>query len=248
MFSYADYREIVRLIQASGKQADFHQVKQEPHRPFVLMRHDVEFSVERALRMAVLEAEENFFSAYFFQLTNNAYNLLSQQNRTMVREIYAMGHTVGLHFRLNGTRDLNRIASRIQLEIDIMEESLEFDVTSFSFHRPTAEVLRANIQLYGMINTYEDCFFSFTEDMESAPPAIKYLSDARHQWNYGLQPDDKTIMGNERIQILTHPYSWTAQGYDNRDNLRTLLEEKNRELAATIDSECKHFAEARHVL
>ena len=34
----------------------------------------------------------------------------------------------------------------------------------------------------------------------------------------------------DRVQILTHPYSWTKKGHDNLENFRTLLQERNAEL------------------
>lgn len=43
------------------------------------MRHNVEFSMERAYKLALLENENNLVSTYFFQLTNNSYNVLVQK-------------------------------------------------------------------------------------------------------------------------------------------------------------------------
>ena len=42
MFSYDDYREIIRIIKAAGLQADYGSAL---HRDkFIIMRHDVEYS------------------------------------------------------------------------------------------------------------------------------------------------------------------------------------------------------------
>ena len=57
-----------------------------------------------------------------------------------------------------------------------------------------------------------------------------------------------TLLENDRVQILTHPYSWTKKGYDNLENFRTLIQERNEELMDTIDNECKHFASVRDLL
>jgi hypothetical protein len=212
------------------------------------MRHDVEFSVERAYNLAVFENKKNFYSTYFFQLTNNAYNILSQKNRDLILEIINMGHSVGLHFHLNGITDINKIKSQIKKEIKIMEMMLGEKIDVFSIHRPTADVLRNTIKLEGIINAYDDLFFNFTEDVIADPPKIKYLSDARHRWNYGLEPNETTMKKHDKIQILVHPYSWTKKGYGNAGNFKTLIAEKNHELISTIDKECKHFAEVRDAL
>ena len=212
------------------------------------MRHDVEFSVERAYKLAVFENSKYFHSIYFFQLTNNAYNILSRKNRDLVLEIINMGHRVGLHFHLNGQTVINKIKKQIKKEVEILGSMLEYKVDSFSIHRPTTDVLRNPIKIEGIINAYDDLFFSFTEDTAVNPPEIKYLSDARHRWNYGLEPNEEVISKFDRIQILVHPYSWTKDGYDNANNFRTLIHEKNQELITTINDECKHFAEVRDAL
>jgi hypothetical protein len=224
-----------------------HQIDEKINK-FVIMRHDVEFSVERAYNLAVFEYKKCFNSTYFFQLTNNSYNILSKKNKELILEIISMGHKVGLHFHLNGMTDINQIKFQIKKEIEVMGSMLEVEIDCFSIHRPTSDVLRNIIKLDGIINAYDDLFFSFTEDVVANPPKIKYFSDARHCWNYGLEPNEETITKYDKIQILVHPYSWTPQGYNNFDNFKTLVSEKNQELISTIDGECKHFAEARDAL
>lgn len=48
---------------------------------FTLIRHDVEFSVVRAYKMALVEANLNISSTYFFQAISNAYNITSQKKK-----------------------------------------------------------------------------------------------------------------------------------------------------------------------
>jgi hypothetical protein len=248
LFSYDYYGEIIDVLKRSGKLFSFHQLAKDYRQKFVIMRHDVEFSVDRAYHLAVFEHKRDFSSTYFFQMTNNAYNVLSKRNKDLIMKIADMGHTVGLHFHLNGMTELNDIKGQIRKEIDVMSSMLETEIDSFSIHRPTAAVLKNTIKLPGVINAYDGAFFGFTEDMANNPPTIKYLSDARHYWNYGLEPDEKTINGHDKVQILIHPYSWTEKGYSNADNFKALLGEKHEEMVETIDSECKHFAEVRNAL
>ncbi len=243
MFSYKQYQKIINLIKESGKQATFHEALKLDN--YIIMRHDVEFSVERAYKLACFEAENNFYSIYFFQVSNNSYNLLSKKNLETIEKIKKMGHEVGLHFHLNGLEQVDEIKRAIEKEIEIMNCKLSFCVDTFSIHRPTANVLSKNIKIPGLLNAYQNEFFSYVDDIETQVPEVKYLSDARHQWNYGLFPDKDTLFKNKKIQILTHPYSWTETGYDNLNNFRTLYHEKCQELLETFDSECKHFKEIK---
>lgn len=245
-FSYDEYASIIQAVQRSGKQTTFEEALYR--RSFVIMRHDVEFSVKRAYDMAKFEQAYDFYSIYFFQISNNTYNLFSGRNLTYVNEILRMGHQVGLHFHLRGGEDLETVKRQICMDVEILQKEIPKASSIFSFHRPTNEVLRADIKLDGILNAYQDEFFSYTENMEKQPPEIKYISDARHRFNYGLYPDAETINGNDKVHILLHPYSWTPEGYDNLGNFRSLIEEKRQELIEDFDSECKHFAEVKDAL
>lgn len=246
MFSYAEYEKIIVLIKESGKQATFRDALTMDN--YIIMRHDVEFSVERAYNLACFESENNFKSIYFFQVSNNAYNLLSKKNIDALEKIKHMGHEVGLHFHLNGLEQIDEIKRAIQTEVEIMNHKLSFSVDSFSIHRPTASVLSSYIKIPGLLNAYQKEFFSYVADMTKEKPEVKYLSDARHRWNYGLVPDKETLFQNNKIQILTHPYTWTQTGYNNADNFKTLYAEKCQVLLETFDSECKHFGEIKNEL
>ncbi|MEG1848909.1 MAG: hypothetical protein RRX92_04270 [Lachnospiraceae bacterium] len=240
MFSYEEYKKIISIIQESGRGATFHEAGTRDD--YIIMRHDVEFSVDRAYQLSQLEKSMDFTSTYFFQWTNNSYNILSKKNTDMIHRMHAQGHTIGLHFALNGLIDIEEIKQKIQLEIRVLNSMLDFDIDTFSIHRPTNEILQANIQIEGLINAYEDRFFTYAEAVTpQSELAVKYLSDAQHRWNYGI-PDEDTLLHHRKVQILTHPYSWTQEGYDNLHNFRTLVAERNLELLTTIDSECKHFA------
>ena len=102
-----------------------------------------------------------------------------------------------------------------------------------------------NIKLPGIINAYQDEFFTFAENVtENSQLGVKYMSDANHIWRYGY-PNEKNILGHDKIQILVHPFAWTKEGYDNYGNYQTLVREKYIELIDSIDKECKDFAEYR---
>lgn len=50
MFSYGDYKEILRIIKSTGRQANYGDALHRDQ--FIIMRHDVEYSVERAYALA----------------------------------------------------------------------------------------------------------------------------------------------------------------------------------------------------
>ncbi len=241
MFSYEDYKAIIRIIKTTGLQTDYKHALTRDR--FIIMRHDVEYSVERAYELAKVEESMDFTSNYFFQWTNNSYNILSRKNMDRIKDMHERGHNIGLHFALNGLTDMEQVKKRIVQEVNILSEMFGFPITQFSVHRPSKDVLRENIKLPGIINAYQDEFFTFGENVtEDTPVAVKYLSDANHIWRYGY-PDEKNILGHDKVQILTHPFAWTRHGYDNFENYKTLIAEKYVELVESVDAECKDFCE-----
>lgn len=241
MFSYEDYKEIIRIIKSTGRYTDYkHAIERDK---FVLMRHDVEYSVERAYDLAKVEESMDFTSTFFFQWTNNSYNLLSRRNLDMIRDMHERGQTIGLHYALNGLTDMEQAKVQIKKEIDMLSEMCGFQIDTFSVHRPSKDILRANIKLPGILNAYQDEFFTFAEEVdENTPVAVKYLSDANHIWRYGY-PDEANICGNDKVQILVHPFAWHKNGYDNFNNYIALVEEKYAQMIESIDAECKDFGE-----
>ncbi len=241
MFSFEDYKNIIRIIKSTDRYMDYHKALTSDK--FILMRHDVEYSVERAYELAKVESSMDFTSTFFFQWTNNSYNILSRKNKDLIKDMHERGHTIGLHFALNGMTDMEQIRKQIVKEIDILNSMFEFKIDTFSVHRPSKDVLRENIKLPGIINAYQDEFFTFAENVtENTPVSVKYLSDANHIWRYGY-PDEKNILENDKVQILTHPFAWCKQGYDNFDNYKSLIKEKYIELVNSVDNECKDFGE-----
>lgn len=243
MFSYEDYRQIIRLIKETGLVTTYEEAL--TREMFILMRHDVEYSVERAHALSRVEESMDFRGNYFFQWTNNSYNILSRKNRDILTDMHERGHHIGLHFALNGMTDMRLVRERIKKEAEMLSDMLGFAITTFSIHRPSPDVLRENIKIDGLLNAYQDEFFSF--DPKASPESelrVKYLSDANHIWRYGY-PDEETIKAHDRIQILVHPFGWTREGYDNLENYKTLVREKYVELIDSIDNECKDFSPLR---
>ena len=243
MFSFNDYRKIIQIIKDTGRVTDYKSALHADK--FAIMRHDVEYSVERAYELARVESSMDFTSTYFFQWTNNSYNILSRKNKDLIKDIHERGHNIGLHFALNGMTDMEQIRAQILKEIRILNELFGFTIDTFSIHRPSKDVLRENIKLPGIINAYQDDFFTFGENVtESSEVDVKYLSDANHIWRYGY-PDEKNILTYDKVQILTHPFAWCKEGYDNFENYKSLVNEKYVELIDSIDRECKDFGEYR---
>lgn len=241
--SYDEYRKIIGVVKQSGKLKDYTEAKDAEE--FIVLRHDVEFSLERAYKMAQIEQSGGVSASYFVQITNNAYNALSMQNRKLIREINEMGHKIGLHYHLNGITDPLKTRDGIRDQIRIMSEMCGIPVERFSIHRPVREVYYNSIPIDGIINAYSPEFFTLLDEdksIEEKDLEVKYIADSRHRWNYGY-PDEDTIRRNKKIQLLIHPDFWSEDGCDAKGNFELLLKESIRAFIETLDGECRHFSQ-----
>jgi hypothetical protein len=96
-FTYDSYTELIGLISRNGYTfADYHNW-QKYDKPCIL-RHDIDFDVEKAIYLANLEAMEQIQSTYFVLLNTDFYNIFSKKNNGLIKGIKKMGHKIGLHF------------------------------------------------------------------------------------------------------------------------------------------------------
>jgi hypothetical protein len=249
-FSFEEYEQIIKNIGSYLK--TFKEIDGEPDKShkWVVIRHDVEFSIDRAYDLAIFEKQLGIRTIYLFQINSNCYNSYSEKNIGIIRNMFDMGHDIGLHVYLpNVLKNDLPIDSVIESQIALAEEIIGIPFVAFSYHRPPKNLLSSNIIVNGKINCYAPEFFTFL-DRDSKKihqnNDILYLSDSRHQWNYGY-PDPETIKKYERIQILMHPYSWTRNGGNAVETFSSLIEEKHKELITSIDQECKHFSSVKHI-
>lgn len=236
---YDVYRQILRDLAASGKLCGFHDAVSRNE--FVILRHDIEFSVEHALTMSQIESELNVNATYFVQITNNAYNAFSAQNTEMLQDMHQRGHEIGLHYHIGKSKDPSFVREEIKKQCMLLEKMTEIPIRSYSMHRPVVETRYYDTSIPGLLNAYSSSFFSFHETVkEDTKLDVKYIADSQHRWNYGY-PDQKTLRRYAKIQLLIHPDFWSDKGLDKKENFRSLIREHAKTFSATIDSECKHY-------
>jgi peptidoglycan/xylan/chitin deacetylase (PgdA/CDA1 family) len=163
----------------------------------VLLRHDVDLSVERAVRMAEIEASANVDSTYYFLLTSRLYNIFNDQTRNRIDRIQSLGHDIGLHFSThqyyNDAPGDEQLIEDVNTEREMLESVTGVSVDTVSFHVPPEWVLRRSFD--GFVSTYEERFFG----------EIAYRGDSNQRWRTD-PPFDAGFP--EKVQILVHPGLW----------------------------------------
>lgn len=239
-FSYQFYINLIKVLKKLLPLLDFSEVTKDSER-FFLLRHDVEFSIEKAYEMALLEHEIlGIHSSYFFQVRNYSYNPFSFKNMSLIKHIYEMGHKVGLHVNTSGHSKSDDFSTFIKNDTGLLQQGTGVPVDRYSFHRPSVSLLKAGIRIEGFINTYDPLFFEFYEDRPPQKLSIHYFSDSEHRWKYG-NPLEPLKPNRNKIQLLIHPYSWSKKGLNNEDNFKELIRLKYDWMIQSMNGECHHF-------
>ncbi len=212
-FTYGAYEKMLSLLKENCYEVCSYETYQRSSR-FVILRHDVDFSLEAALRFAELESKNGVQATYFLLLSTSFYNLFDRKANDIIKEIKGMGHDIGLHFDEARYPILNeqQLIKCVKKEISIMSQGLDMKINAVSMHRPSKWVLEADVQFDTLINSYGREFFN----------DFKYLSDSRMHWREDVY---QVIQSNayERLHILTHPIWYGIEEATMRDKLKDFI-------------------------
>ncbi len=201
-FTLSHYKEILSKLKENHIFSAYHDY--DVNSIFVLKRHDVDFSLDNALKMAKIEYDMGVKSTYFLMLHSEFYNLLEYKNIEIVKEIKLLGHEIGLHFdsEFYKITNENLLDEKIVFEKTILENFISQKIESFSFHNPTNFILNCKREKYGgLINCYSKYF---NEN-------VCYCSDSNGYWRYNRMIDYIEKNKEFNLQILTHPVWWTEK-------------------------------------
>lgn len=231
-FTHEGYRALLALAGTDGRLVGaFRDIASDPPERFVLLRHDVDFSLGRALEMAELDHAAGVTATYFILLTAPYYNPLSFEGRALLRRIAGLGHEIGLHLDLTGFDALSpeRQQRSIRLQADLLAEAAGQEVTAVAQHKPASTGVR--VDCVGFVDAYAACWCG----------DIGYLSDSRMRF---VEPDVPGFMATHpRLQLLTHPLWWSAAPASRSAVFDRLGDQLGREVRRLLGEEDRRIAE-----
>ena len=219
-FSYNEYRNIIKLIQQFLPIMDFADITPKTEE-FCVIRHDIEFSIDRAAKLAEIEKQLGISTTYTVQLRNNTYNALSEKNIELIHYIKSLGHCIALHQNPPYMPE-KELKEYVLKDIETLEHYYGFEVDRYAFHRPKQEQLAMYLDIPGKINCYGELYFHYFKG-KKPNLNVTYLADSNHKWKYG------------------HPITTDFKGYENYGNFLSLIKERNQEMLFDMDSENKAF-------
>ncbi len=234
-FTLGGYRALMRTFMERGYAAVRYE-DAEPSARHLILRHDIDMSVEAAVRLAEVEAAAGFAAHYFVLLGSELYNPWSAAGRDGLARIAKLGHRIGLHLDASlHPDDPAALEAGAATECRILESLFGAPVEVISFHRPTKSLQGRAGTLAGRRHAYEPRFFS----------EMGYCSDSRGAWHHGHPLVHPAVEAGRALQLLTHPIWWNETPCLPQDRLDRFLSDRMRSLDAALARECEAHVAGR---
>ena len=211
-FNSDGYKKLLRTAQGKGYRLCRMDEAFTSDAKTMILRHDIDFSVDYALDMAELEAEIGATATYFFMTTCEYYNPFSEPHRAALRRIAALGHEVGLHWDSRALpEDKSSHAAFLQSQMNLLAATACQEIRSASQHIPI-DTPPFDISPYIENNAYSEQFNQ----------RFTYVSDSSMVWRK-VTPWDLMEEGKE-IQFLSHPIWWMTEGVTQDEKMREAMD------------------------
>lgn len=155
--------------------------------PDVILRHDVDVSLEAAVQIAEIDKELGRESKFYLMHHSEYYNL--RANMQVVIKLLNLGHTVGAHIHSLFTKDLH------SLEGSLKEFYRIYDYTGFTFHLNNEHSAQFQRHSYCGVKNDNLCPDGYTSDARGIMPKIPtkgVLNLHPEWWVYpGKTPQEK---------------------------------------------------------
>ena len=172
--------------------------------PSIINRHDLDFSIHRAVALARIENRLGISSTYFVNPHSEFYNVFERTISNLLLEIKDLGHELALHFDSHywGISNQSNLDHFLNLDQEILEKILDIKIRAFSFHNTTSFTMSCKNTMYGgLINAYATKIFE----------KFTYCSDSHGYWRFQRMPNLITSREFDHLHLLTHPEWWTDE-------------------------------------
>lgn len=215
-FDLAAYRRLLQAAKAANYSFDaFSSIQPAQSGRSCLLRHDIDSELLGCGPFLDIERELGVQATYFVMTRSTAYNLFCAEAVAMIRRIIDEGHWLGLHFmgeRVEG-KPVQVVRDEVLREVRWLEGEFDVPVRTVSFHQPTQAILDGQIEIPGLINTYN----------RSQLSDYFYVSDTNMIWRHEHPREIFAQAIYPRLQLLIHPIWWTEKPMAMLDKWRSVL-------------------------
>lgn len=219
VFTIDTYVDFISLLKKKYGIIPFCRVT-DTDTPYLILRHDVDASLEAAQRMAEVERKLEIRSTYFVLFSHKLYNLLEKDSLSILKKISGLGHEIGLHYDVETYESYGQAPiESMNNEIQMLEHLLNKKIFSIACHNVSAINKKDPFKdTSGYVNAYDERLYDL------------YVSDSCRAW---YLEDLMRLLDFkcERVQFLAHPILWTEFPCDREtvyERLFQNVEDKNR--------------------
>lgn len=233
-FTLDNYERLLMLAKENYEFNFFSFNEVEFLRKAILLRHDIEFSVPIALRMAEIENDLSIRATYFIQLHGDFYNVLEKRTFEQLKRIEALGHQLALHFDAHfwDIKKEDQLNQFLEIDKTTFERYFDTIPTVFSFHNNNAFTLSCEKETYaGMINVYAK---KYQRD-------FGYCADSTGYWRYEVLEERLKGANDNVLQLLIHDGMWQEEVLPPRRRVYKVIDEQANNLKKSYDETLKKF-------
>ena len=160
-FTYLAYEKLIKQLKKKNyKFCDY--INYIDGNKVVILRHDVDTSLNKALEITKLENSLGVSAYYFVLLSTDFYNINSEKSLKILKEIRQLGGKIGLHFdeKKYNLKSKEDYIKYVNYELDILSRVLEEKIDVVSMHRPSKDFLEMDLEIPNVINSYQKKFFN----------------------------------------------------------------------------------------
>ena len=152
-FTYTSYESLITKIKEKNyKIVSYHEWEGDDR--CVILRHDVDYDLGKAVEFAHFEYTCRVKSTYYVLVSSDFYNVFSKENVVKLKEILNYGHEIGLHFDEvcypNILGKPQEICKKIIQEAELLSAAIGQSVATVSMHRPSKAILEADLKVPGI--------------------------------------------------------------------------------------------------
>lgn len=211
-FTYPVYIKFLNILNTKYTVIPCSQAA-DTHPPYLILRHDVDGSLESALRMAKIDHDLGIKSTYTVLFSHKLYNIFEKDSFNVLQKILMLGHEIGVHYDVETLitygcdpelllREQVWMLANMLGEEDIVVTRHKDNITK------TPDPLKDTV---GFINTDSPDLFDLK------------ISDGYRFWG-NTWVEKLLSFKYDKVQLLVHPCLWTEAEVSRKQCLQILFD------------------------
>jgi len=229
-FTIKEYQKLLKLAKKNYHFVFYDNF--QSFEKFILWRHDCDYSLNRALKLAMIEEKEGVNATYFINPHCAFYNPFEKNQSTIISRIIELGHHIGIHFDsayydITSEADLEKW---VAFEVHLFENIFNVKPDVFSFHNPNKYLLKCEKEKYGgIINCYSKKYKN----------EIPYISDSNGYWRFRRLKNVLQKADDKCLHVLTHPAWWQEVSMTPWKRIKLCIDGRGESILQNYEKELK---------